>query len=206
MIMKKIICILFFLVFIYYPDISYCFFYSRIVEEDTPFVYKVTLKNFSVSSDKGKTWEVIQKKPIAVDIVKNNAIESVAYKIPPGRYNKVKYMPNATFIMKGYVKYKDLVYYTSVEAENGTAVTENFDLNNPPVDYGEAELTVFGYNEWEYLSFKTENIKFSVKDSKIKEIYIKVDLTNSLALYQTRADPNVYQLMPVSPSIIVFIE
>lgn len=202
----KTFCFIIFFIGLFNPLKSYSFFYGRVVKTGTPSAYKITLKDLYVFSDKEEVWDLAQKKPIVLDITEKDITNSIVHKISSGSYSKIKYSANATLIMKGYIKYKGLVYYTSPDSKNGTAVTDNFDVDNPPKDYEESELTVFGYNEWEYLSPRIENINFSVEESKIKGVKITVNLTDSLTLYQTRADPDIYQLMPGQPEIILFLE
>lgn len=185
-------------------------YFFKIVNRNTPTTYKVKVRNLYVSSDGGQTWIKILDEPTEFNIAKEakNLMSNnpVINSLPAGSYDKIKYSLCATFKMKGYVTYNRMTYYTSTVAENGTGVTEEFNLSNPPSDYGEADITLFGYIQGEYLEPQQENIEVMIDENSNRNIHISVDITNTLALYQTRADPYTYQLMPGEPTITILLK
>lgn len=202
---KLINIIILFIIFLFVTKSITPYFFQE-VKKATPEVFKVTVRNLSVYSRKNKNWTLVQKKPMEIDIATKNekVLDKIINNVPVGKYGKIKYSVCATFKMKGYVKYKNNTYYTSEKAGNGSNISEEFNEENPPEDYSQAYLTVFGYNEGEYFEPMEEKIKFKVGRGKIKNISVEVNVEDSLALYQIRADPDVYQLIPAQPKIRIF--
>lgn len=193
--------------------ITFCFicgstfaYFFQEVKKATPGVFKITVKNLSVYSREKNNWISVQKEPVEINIAskEEKVLNKFIAKIPSGRYEKIKYSVCATFKMKGYVNYNGDTFYTSKGSENGTVVTKDFNKKVPPKDYNVAPLTVVGYNIGEYFEPMKEKINFFVKENKIKDIRVEIDVKNSMALYQTRADPDVFQLMPSQPQVKIF--
>jgi len=205
---KTILFVISIFIFIFFENVSSYFF--DIVETATPSIYKIKLKNLYISPD-GEDWIEMQVEPIEIDIasIEEEDIaktESLVSTVPPGDYNKIEYSICSTFKMRGYINYEGKTYYTSTVAENSTGVADDFSPENLPQDYGTANITTFGYEEYEYFYPIKENINFKIRENVKKNIKIYVDVSNTLALYQTRADPNTYQLMPAEPEVTVFLQ
>lgn len=207
--MKREIIFIIILVLLFFL-ISSVSFAQAPVATGTPSVYKVTLKRFRISSDNGATWTTVKEGTVEFDIASVDAGATVgnffAGSIIPGTYNRIEHTISATFKMEGYII--DAVgttdYYTSTTAANGTNSMENFDINNPPADYGEASITVFGYNEGEDLPAGAEAVNIVVEKGVARKVNINFDVTNTLNLYNMGG--GVFRLMPGEPTVTVSVE
>jgi len=176
----------------------------------TPTAYKVTLSRFRISSDGGTTWTTIKEEDVEFDIASADAGAAVgtffASTFQPGTYDTIEHIHSATFKLQGYII--DAVggddYYTSTTAANGTASTASFDVNNPPSDYGEATITIYGYSEGDSLPAETETVNIVIVKDATQKINIDFDVSNTLALYDIGLGS--YQLMPAPPSVTISTE
>ena len=176
----------------------------------TPSVYKVTINRFRLSSDGGVTWITVSDSSTEFDIASVNAGAAVGNffggSIQAGTYDRYERTVSATFKMQGFMLNAVGVndYYTSTTAANGTNFTANFDQNNPPADYGEATITIFGYNQGDSLPAEQEIVNIALQSGATKKVNIDFNVTNTLALYNIGG--GAYQLMPVAPRVTVTIE
>lgn len=176
----------------------------------TPSVYKVTINRFRISSDGGTTWIILSDTPTEFDIASVNAGAAVGNffggSIAPGTYNMIERTISATFKMQGYMlnAVGATDYYTSTTAANGTNSTANFDPDNPPADYGEATITIFGYNQGDALPVEQESVNIAVQFGATKKVNIDFNVSNTLALYNMGG--GTYRLMPAPPTVTATIE
>lgn len=173
----------------------------------TPLIYKVTVNRFRISSDGGTTWTTVKDEAAEFDIASATAGAAVGNffggAVTPGTYNRVENRVSATFKMQGYIL--DAVgttdYYTSTTAANGTSSTANFNVNNPPADYGEGSIVVQGYNAGDNLPVTQETVNIVVKSGQPNKVNIDFNVTNTLALYDVGG--GTYRLMPAPPTVTV---
>ena len=176
----------------------------------TPSVYKVTINRFRLSSDGGVTWITVSDSSTEFDIASVNAGAAVGNffggSIQPGTYNRYERTVSATFKMQGFMLNAVGVndYYTSTTTANGTNFTANFDQNNPPADYGEATITIFGYNQGDSLPAEQEIVNIALQSGATKKVNIDFNVTNTLALYNIGG--GAYQIMPAPPRVTVTVE
>ena len=176
----------------------------------TPAVYKVTLERLRISSDGGTTWTTIKEEDVEFDIASEDAGAAVgnffAGTFQPGTYDTIEHRHSATFTMQGFII--DAVgnddYYTSTTAANGTASTTNFDVNNPPADYGETAITIYNYNEGDSLPAETEAVSINIIKGATQKINIDFDVSDTLAIYDVGGGS--YQLMPAPPTVTITVE
>jgi hypothetical protein len=205
--MKKILILLFILSSLFLSLVSFA---QAPVATGTPLIYKVTLNRFRISTDNGVTWTTIKDQAVEFDIASVTAGAAVgnffAGAIDAGTYNALEHTVSATFKMQGYII--DAIggtdYYTSTTAANGTNSTANFDVNNPPPDYGEASITVEGFNAGDNLPVTTETVNIVIEPGINRKVNIDFDVTNTLGLYNIGG--GAYQLMPVQPTVTVSTE
>ena len=175
-----------------------------------PLVYKVTLNIFRISSDGGSTWTTVSNTPTEFDIASVTAGQAVGNlfggSLTPGTYDRIEHTPSASFKMQGYII--DAVggtdYYTSTTGSNGTNSTANFDVNNPPSDYGEATIVVYSYSAGDSLPAVEETVNIVVKFGVSQKVNIDFDVSNTLALYDVGGGS--YQLMPAPPTATITTE
>jgi hypothetical protein len=107
--------------------------------------------------------------------------------------------------MQGYVlnAVGSTDYYTCSTGSNGTCSTDNFDPDNPPSDYSEAEITAHGYTKGEYFAPETKTVDIVVERGVNRKVNIDFDVSNTLAVYNIAG---TYQLMPQPPTVTVSVE
>ncbi len=207
---KNIFTIIVLLTLLLSPSFSYAVDPPDPEATSTPLVYKVTLERFRISTDGGATWTTVIEADVEFDIASANAGAAVgnffAGNFDPGTYDTIEHIPSATFNMQGYII--DAVgtddYYTSTTGANGTASTTSFDVNNPPSDYGEASIVIYGYNAGDSLPAVEEAVNIVIVKGATQKINMDFDVTNTLALYDMGGGS--YQLMPAPPSVTITTE
>ena len=174
----------------------------------TPSIYWVTIKKFRVYD--GTNWITVKEEDVSFDIASATAGQAVGNffsgSFTPGTYTMIEVTPSATFSMRGYII--DAVgttdYYTSTTGANGMNSTTSFNVNNPPSDYGEGGITVYGYTQGAALAANQENVNIVVERGVSKKVKVQFNVANTLALYDVGGGS--YQLMPAQPTVTQTIE
>jgi len=175
--------------------------------QGTPSVYKVTLKKFRVYN--GTTWITLKEQDTTFDIASAQSAGQIVGNfftgtIIPGTYSQVEITPSASFTMKGYVTCNGTTYYTSTTASNGTNSTADFDINNPPSDYGEAKITIYGYSEDDEMPPEQKNVNVVIKKGVTQTIKILFNVKNKLGLYEVGGGEK--RLLPLPPIVTVNVQ